>query len=240
MGNPTGDAGPTALARTWDDVGRQGFVPAHYEFSNEGALYDYIAAHPVGQVFAAHEDDLHVTTAPFIHARQSIGGGRGLSGHISGRNRLADVIRAGAKAVLRFESPGAYISPRWFRVNNTAATYSYVSVTVRGRFVPILDEGETALLLARTTDHMEAITPLTPGEVPWSMESLSEEQMTRYQAMVQAFHFEVESIEGIARLNQEKARADMEGIISGLWAQDSAGSRHIARLMQANLERTQD
>ena len=232
------DSEPTALARTWDDVGEKGFVPAHYEFADEGALYGYIAAHPMAQVFTAYDGEMHVTTAPFIHARGKVGAGRGLSGHIAGRNALADAIRNGADALLRFESPGAYISPRWFRVNNTAATYSYVSVTVRGRFVPVLDAGETALILARTTDHLEAITPLAPGEEVWSMASLAEAQMERYLTMVQAFHFEVTNIEGIARLNQEKARGDMASIIAGLWAQDSAGSRHIAKLMQANLDRT--
>ena len=69
------------------------------------------------------------------------------------------------------------------------------------------------------------------------MASLAEAQMERYLTMVQAFHFEVTNIEGIARLNQEKARSDMASIIAGLWAQDSAGSHHIAKLMQANLDR---
>lgn len=233
--------GTTPLARTWDNVGKHGFVPEHYEFSDQDALMVYIKANPVGQVFTIHGGQMHLTSAPFIHTPKPENGSR-LAGHIAGRNAYSDAVKAGVEAVAQFISPGAYISPRWFRQNITAPTFSYVSVQARGRFVPILDNDETLLVLAKTVDHMEALTSAHGSDEnvaeQWSMAALSSEQMERYIPMVQAFYFEVTSLEGIARLNQEKTKADMEGIIEGLSGQQDAGARHIASLMSANLKRS--
>ncbi len=231
--------GTTALARTWDNVGKHSFVPEHYEFSDQSALMAYIKADPVAQIFATHEGEMHLTSAPFIHAPKP-GNDTRLAGHIAGRNAYGDAIKAGVEAVAQFISPGAYISPRWFRENITAPTFSYVSVQARGRFVPILDADETLLILAKTVDHMEALTSAHDGAEPWCMTALTAEQLMRYIPMVQAFYFEVTALEGIARLNQEKTKADMEGIIEGLSGQGNAGAQHIASLMNTNLKRVAD
>lgn len=231
--------GATPLARTWDNVGKHSFVPEHYEFSDQNELMAYIKGNPVAQIFANHKGEMHLTSAPFIHAPNE-GNDTRLAGHIAGRNAYGDAIKAGVEAVAQFISPGAYISPRWFQENITAPTFSYVSVQARGRFVPISDADETLLILAKTVDHMEALTSAHDGADPWCMTALTAEQMARYIPMVQAFYFEVTALEGIARLNQEKTKADMEGIIEGLSGQENAGAQHIAGLMHANLKRVAD
>ncbi|TNE64776.1 MAG: FMN-binding negative transcriptional regulator [Alphaproteobacteria bacterium] len=221
---------------TWDDVGRHTFVPEHYEMSGTREQLAHIAAHPVAQMFTAHEGQLQVTAAPFIHTPSRAGDTVLLSGHMAGRNPQRAAVLAGAPVLLQFAAPGAYISPRWFRVGKTAPTWSYVTVQARGRLVPIDDMAEQMAVIDRTVALMEARTPPVPGEVAWVPDSLSTAQIERYRTMILAFHVEVEHMEGICRLNQEKHRADRESIIAGLERQRDAGGRHIAALMRTRLD----
>lgn len=227
---------PVSLARSWDNAGNQAFVPEHYAFSEERAQVGYIADNPVGQLISAVDGAAFVSVVPFVWTARRADGGLRLAGHMAARNPQEAHVASAREGIAHFISPGAYISPRWFRKNNTAATFSYVSLQVRGRLVPVKDPDETRLILARTVDHMEALTSRHDKTDPWNMGTLSAEQMERYIPMVRAFYMEVRSVEGIARLNQEKERADMEGIIEGLGGQPSSGARHIAALMAQNLE----
>ncbi|WP_262692840.1 FMN-binding negative transcriptional regulator [Kordiimonas aestuarii] len=232
----SGPKGQPGLARSWDNVGKNTFVPEHYEFSNPDALMAYIAANPMAQLSSAGEGGLYSSVVPFVRAPTHGGRALRLAGHMAVRNPHArHIAPGGCDAIAHFVSPGAYISPRWFRKNITAPTFSYVSVQVRGRLVPVHDPDESLLVLARTVDHMEALTGTQADDEAWSMGALTPEQIERYVPMVHAFYLEVHDIEGIARLNQEKEQPDMEGIIEGLAAQPGTGAQHIAALMRRNL-----
>lgn len=225
----------TPLAKSWDNAGRDIFVPEHYAMQDDTACYAFIAANPVAQVFSSCGGQMQVTAVPFLRTQRLDGDKPLLSGHLAARNPQVEAIKSGAPALLNFSTGGAYISPRWFRKNTTAPTWSYVSVQVRGRFVPFEDADRKLELLDRTVAHMEALAPVGASEKPWTMEALSAAQMERYLTMVTAFHIEIDAMEGICRLNQDKDRSDMEGIIAGLTKQDGGAAHHIARLMRENL-----
>ncbi|WP_417451315.1 FMN-binding negative transcriptional regulator [Kordiimonas sp.] len=223
------------LARTWDNVGEQMFVPAHYEFSNPDALAAYIAANPVGQLVSGHKGALFSTFVPFYAAPKKKHEKLRLAGHMAARNAQVVAIQENASAMAVFSSPGAYISPRWFCQNVTAPTFSYVSVQARGRLVPVDDPAEKLNILRLTVDHMESLASAGDDDEPWSMDMLTQAQVDRYGPMVAAFYLEVDAIEGVARLNQEKEEKDMRSIVEGLSAQENPGAQHIAALMRQNL-----
>jgi transcriptional regulator len=225
----------TPLFKSWDNAGQDIFVPEHYAMQDEAALYAFIAANPVGQVYTSFEGNQQVTAAPFIRARQQQTDKPLLAGHLAARNPQCAAIAAGTPVLVSFGTGGAYISPRWFRKNRTAPTWSYVSVQVRGRLHPVPGRKETLDILERTVAHMEALTSFREDERPWTMDTLPEDLMEQYIPRIMAFEVEVEGIEGICRLNQEKDVVDMAGIIEGLSAQPSPTAHHIAQLMQANL-----
>lgn len=226
----------TPLFKSWDNAGQDIFVPEHYAMQDADAMYAFIAANPVGQLFTACGGNHQVTAAPFIKAQRLDADKPLLVGHMAARNPQCEAIAEGAPALVNFTTGGAYISPRWFRKNIVAPTWSYVSVQVRGRLRPLPGEKAALDVLDRTVAHMEALTTRSEQERPWSMASLTGEQIQRYVPMIMAFQIEVEAMEGICRLNQEKDRADMEGIIEGLSTQPGPGAQYIARLMQANME----
>lgn len=225
----------TPLAKSWDNAGRDIFVPEHYAIQDDAACYAFIAVNPVAQVFSSLGGHMQVTAVPCLRTLKLDGDKPLLSGHLAARNPQVEAITAGAPALLNFATGGAYISPRWFRKNITAPTWSYVSVQVRGRFIPIEDADGKLELLDRTVAHMEALVPVGASEKPWTMDALSPAQIDRYLTMVTAFHIEIDAMEGICRLNQDKDRSDMESIIAGLAAQNGGPAHHIARLMRENL-----
>ncbi len=223
------------LAKSWDNAGRDIFVPEHYAMQDDAACYAFIAANPVAQAFSSYGGQMQVTAVPCLRTLRLGGDKPLLSGHLATRNPQVKAINARAPALLNFSTGGAYISPRWFRKNITAPTWSYVSVQVRGRFVPIEDADSKLELLDRTVAHMEALVPVAASEKPWTMDALTAAQVDRYLTMVTAFHIEIDAMEGICRLNQDKDRSDMESIIAGLSEQDGGPAHHIARLMRKNL-----
>ncbi|MBV1901427.1 MAG: FMN-binding negative transcriptional regulator [Kordiimonadaceae bacterium] len=224
------------LAKTWDDVGRTMFTPEHYELPEQAQMVSFAAANPVPQVFTDHKGQMRASAIPMIPVKNTGTEISSFVGHLASRNGQAEAIKAGATGLVLFSGPSAYISPRWFRKNITAPTFSYVSVQVRGTFVPLSGEEETWEVIRNTVAHMEAMVTAQSGGKPWRMEALTKEQMERYLPMILAFRFEIESIEGVNRLNQEKDVVDMENIIDGLKETGTAGSMQIAALMQENLD----
>lgn len=225
------------LARSWDDVGKKLFVPEHYEFSDMEQLCAFISDYPVGQMVTHQNQETKISAVPFVIENNTFGGRPLLLGHMAERNEQASAVRAESEATLLFAGPGAYISPRWFAHHMTAPTWSYVSVQARGRLVAINDDSETINVLKRTISHMEGLTLTDETETAWTIDELTDEQTSRYLGMIQAFRFEVEHMEGVCRLNQEKDPADMKSIITGLRECNDASSLEIADLMQANLNK---
>ena len=225
---------PPSVARSWDDVGDKLFVPEHYVFDDLDEQLRFIAAHPMASIFSAHEGDLRVTIAPILFDEKDGHGVPRFIGHMAGRNPHAAAIAEGAEVVAQFSAPGTYISPRWFRKNMVAATWSYLSVQVRGTFEPLASDNQIMDVITRTVSHMESMTPCQAGEDVWTVDQLSDEQIDRYVSMIAAFRLMVTSIEGVRRLNQEKEVEDVTSIVDGLAASPHAGAGLIRDLMQQN------
>jgi transcriptional regulator len=224
------------LARSRDDVGQGVFVPEHYGFTERAALLQYIAAHPLAQIFSAAGGDLRATATPLIHIADGADkSGLTFIGHIAKRNPHGAAITAGAAALALFVGPGAYISPRWFVHNKTVPTWSYVSVQLRGRLEPITDIDAVMAVLSKTVDHLEAEEHIGSDDMPWSLAEASTDLVERLRQGITAFYFRGESIEGVRRLNQDKDIVDMRSIMAGLAKSPQQDAYLIAEMMAQNI-----
>lgn len=224
------------LEKSWDNVGKSLFVPEHFEFTKTDELFHFIDANPMGHIICAPEEGIQITNAPMIWPVDDASDTRILLGHIASRNSQAKTIENNGEAVILFHLPGNYISARWFK-ESTAPTWSYISVQARGRFTPLYEECEKLDVLRRTVAHMEARRPIDENG-PWDLSALTPEQMQRYYGMITVFRFEIQSLEGIRRLNQEKTVSDMQNIAKNLEKASCEASSEIAAAMKSDLERS--
>lgn len=223
-------------ARNLADEGRQLFVPRPFCFPDREAMLALISDYPLAQLFTAAGGRHRVTASPIIPAPR--GEGREnlyLLGHMARRNPQVADIEAGAEATAVFSAPGAYISPRWFRVTHTAPTWNYQSVQVRGVLEPIPDEAGVTDVLRRTIARLEARAHPEPSEPQWTLDQLPGERSAFLRDNVAAFRLRVTGMEGIQRLNQDKQHEDIQAIMAGLARSPQPGASTVLRAMAQQL-----
>lgn len=214
------------LERIGHDHGRHVFVPSHYDFDEPRELAEFIGEHPLGQMVSGDGAALRGTAAALIVTDADDGAPFHLLGHLARRNPHADLVQDGANAMVIFQGPNAYVSPRWNRANPSLPTWSYVAVQVRGTFEPYRDLDATRRVLERTIAHMER-----SAERPWRLDDAPPELVDTLLRHIVAFRLRIDDVQGVKRLNQNRQPADRDGIIDGLRATGAPGALAIAALM---------
>ena len=212
--------------RTGADAGKQVFIPDHYVFDSTAEMLNFIEQHPLAQILTTDQQGFKASATPLIQ----VGEPNELEfiGHIAKRNPQAKSILNGIDVMALFNGPNAYVSPRWFKINNTVPTWNYLSIQLRGTFEVITEPQELFKVLRLTIEHMEQLT----GGEPWVLEQAPQELVNRLAKMIVAFKFHGTSIEGVKRLAQDKDVTDIRNIQHHLQHSCQSGAQDIASLMQ--------
>ncbi|MCX7286676.1 MAG: FMN-binding negative transcriptional regulator [Rhodobacterales bacterium] len=146
------------------------------------------------------------------------------------------IVRAGlpAPALIAICGPDAYVSPDWYgpheQVPDQVPTWNYVAVHLRGVLEP-LDEDSLR-------PHVDALSAVHEGRIagktPWTSTKMSEGAMPRMMRMILPFRFQVTSVDGTWKLNQNKP-ADVRTRAALALAQGDASAQGIARLIREDL-----
>lgn len=142
-----------------------------------------------------------------------------LLGHCSRRNLIVADLQANPRALVVFQGPSGYISPRLVSEPNWGPTWNYAAV----RFVVEIEfvEDETATAIERLLDKMEG-----NESERWNSANLGE----RYEAMLAqiiAFRARVCEVRPTLKLGQDERRPIFEEIVANL------GDRQLAEWMEA-------
>jgi transcriptional regulator len=132
----------------------------------------------------------------------------------------------GADVLVVFSGPHAYISPSWYVEKPAVPTWNYVAVHVYGKCRLIEDDQELGALLAETVRFYEPDSPL--------LAELHEEFYHKLAKGVVGVEIEITSIEGKAKLSQNRSAASVQGVIDGLRRSEDSQAHAVARLMEAN------
>jgi len=219
--------------KSMDDVGHEAFIPEHYHFAHEASMKEYVADNPMCQLATHYNGQLLSTALPLIACGDEPGS---YLGHMARRNKQTQAIEAGVDALAVFTGPEAYISPRWFEQRKTVPTWNYQSIQLRGRLHLINDAPGLERVMSSTASHMEAMLAKASDHKPWS---IPEVDATLYQGLLHgivAFRFEITSIEGIRRLNQDKDITDIKAIMAGLKNTSQRQSKDVLALMSQQFE----
>ena len=167
-----------------------------------------VRRHPLAWV-VPRAGDVPATPLPLLAECDGDGDGRivALFGHLALRNPLVEALRAAPRALLLFNGPQGYITPRLVSKPDWGPTWNYAVARfdVQVEFVP----DETDASLVRLAEHLEA-----GHDTPWTVERMGPRYAQLRQHII-AFRAHVVQAHATFKLGQDEAPATFEEIVDG-------------------------
>jgi transcriptional regulator len=161
--------------------------------------------------------------------------GNRLIAHIAKANQHWRRITDGMPALMIVAGPQAYISPNWYpskvEHGKTVPTWNYTAVHITGTLTVHHDSPWLLEAVASLTDRHEHQRPQ-----PWHVTDAPDDYITTQLKAIVGIQMDIQTVEGKAKLSQNRSEEDQRGAISGLNQQpDLADSRAVAHAMQTHL-----
>lgn len=213
------------------------FVPDAFKLSDPAIIEEVIEGYDFALLVTARPGAAPVAShIPVIFEPENGPHGR-LLGHLARANPqwrdLASLAAEGGEALVIFQGPHAYVSPRWYGASTPQVpTWNYLAVHAYGP--PRLIEGLEPLrdLLDRLAAKQEAGEPN-----PWRLDDQPEDFIAGMARGIVGFEIPVSRLDAKAKLSQNKASEAARGAAAALATQDDPLARETARHMTALLDR---
>ncbi len=221
------------------------YLPKHFTMDHDAAA---AVLHNAGaaQLVTLTSGGMVATTLPLLYIPSPDGDGLGvLHGHVARANRQwADSLAPsnGPEALVLFAQSDAYVSPSAYatkrETGKVVPTWNYVSVQVRGTLVVHDDPVWTRSLVHRLTTHHEAkhIVGRDPGSVTgraWSIDDAPADYIEGLLRAIVGIEIVITSIEGKAKLSQNRSSEDVQGVIQDLQQGSPADQYTAAQIAEA-------
>lgn len=205
------------------------FVPQLYQADGEHWLRHTLREHALATLTSNGERVPYVTQLPSLLAPgtpdEAALVGSELIGHMNRANPHYRSLDEGSPALMIFQGPSGYVTPAVYRVEPAAPTWDFVSVHVHGR-IRLVPAGEATLeIILATVERLES----TLGE-KWDPTS-SLGYFRQILPGVGAFRFEIEAVDAMFKLSQEKT-AEVQELVIQRFENGEGDHRQLARLMR--------
>lgn len=203
-------------------------LPYHKE-RNEQVVKDFIAEHPFAFLTGCDPDGRPVATQVpvFLEERDHR---RVLSGHLMRNTDHHKAFVHNHNVLAVFTGRHVYVSGTWYSDPHTPSTWNYMSVHARGT-IRFLKGAALEDMLRKTSLHFEGRDESSPTAFHNLPQGLTE----RLVRAIVAFEIEVESLESVFKLSQDRDAQSYLNIIEQLKKQGEDG-RIIACEMEKRIE----
>lgn len=205
------------------------YVPKQFQENDREELLRFIREHSFALLVLINEAGVPIATHLPIELQVDADGPARLIGHVSKANPQAKLFGSKTAALAVFSGPHAYISSSWYDHVNVP-TWNYLSVHVYGR-TRVLSDEETLALLRTQVDTYEAASAC-----PVSIESMTEAYVRREMRGLVAFEINIETMQGAAKLSQNRDDANHAAIVDQLRQRDDVDSHRVADEMEKRRE----
>ncbi len=152
-----------------------------------------------------------------------------LSGHIMKNTDHHKAFVKNENVLVIFNGPHCYVSASWYSSRGIASTWNYMTVHAKGKISFTNDEG--------TYNAIKAITNKYEGtETIAAFDKLPDEYIQQMMKAIIGFSIEVESIENVYKLSQNRDSASQQNIIDQLIKRGDEQSAAIAKEMKLRLQ----
>lgn len=195
-----------------------------FHTSEQDELFDLIRAFPFATLVTEGGGAVNADHLPLFlrEADQRLV----LEGHLVAHS---DVAQADGQPVLAvFHGPQTYVSPGWYpskqEHGKVVPTWNYAVVHVRGRLQVRRDGDWLMRHLSSLTDQQEA-----GRSAPWAVSDAPAPFLQRQFRGIFGIEIDIEQVEGVVKMSQNKNTADHSGVLAGLEAQ---GDWEVADLVR--------
>jgi transcriptional regulator len=202
----------------------------YFKENDQEVVLDFIHKHPFAFITGCSEDCKPVATQipVFIEERD---GRLFLTGHMMRQTDHHKAFEKNPNVLCVFTGDHTYVSATWYDNPHQASTWNYMSVHVKGK-LGFLDENGLIAVLKKTTMHFENNNAASSTVY----DNLPEEYRSRLIKAIIAFEVEVEEIDNVFKLSQNRDEASYRHIINKLEEQDAAG-KGIAEEMRKRISK---
>ena len=205
------------------------YTPAAFKLDDVPRLHALMRRYPFAPLLTAHSGGIAVTHLPLM-VDETRGRYGTLIAHMARANEHWRLFDGKREAMAVFTGPHAYISPSWYESPVTVPTWNYAAVHAHGRPAIVADKARVRAILEQLVAiHESSVHP------PWRTSQAGDYINDQVQYIV-AFEIEIERLEGKFKFNQNRSRADQEGVVRALSASDDPLKREVAEIMRAQLK----
>jgi transcriptional regulator len=199
------------------------YIPRRYEEKDTEKIYSFIKENSFGILISVTEGTPAGTHIPLLLEKDAEGNDI-LMGHISKGNEQKYALKDGAKVLVIFPGPHAYVSPRWYTQMNVP-TWNYISVHVYGTVKMVEGEALKAALarLVNTYEHTQP-DPVTVEEIP------EKTYQENFRGIV-GFEIKIEEVQAAYKLSQNRDEKSYHSVIGHLEEGDDV-ARSVASEMK--------
>jgi transcriptional regulator len=196
----------------------------YFKENDPDQVIQFVKEHPFALICGADKDNCPVATQipVFIDERA---GRLFLSGHIMKNTDHHKTFLHNNNVLVVFSGPHTYISASWYADKLQASTWNYQSVHAKG----VLSFGDIPALLQilkRTTNHFEN-NPHSGS----NFDDLPAEYVQRLSNAIVAFEIEVQHIDHVFKLSQNRDEKSYDNIINELKKQEG-DAKEIGEIME--------
>src|SRR5947209_8301816 len=124
----------------------------YFKENNEEVVISFMKSNPFAMLIGCNNDMPVATQVPFLFHEKD--GKIFLRGHFMKNTDHHKAFQKNSNALCVFTGSHTYVSASWYSNPQTASTWNYISVHVKGT-LSFLDENSLLEILKETTDHFE-------------------------------------------------------------------------------------
>jgi transcriptional regulator len=207
------------------------YIPNSFAERDRLTLFAFMEAHPLATLVTSSPTGLFATHLPLLVDRASGPMGT-LFGHIARANPHSRyVTEQGTEALVIFTGPDAYITPEWYstkqETGRVVPTWNYIAVHAYGSLRLRDDASFLRPHLEALTRRHEATRPK-----PWHVSDAPADYIDQQLKAIVGVELEIDRLEGKWKMSQNRAAADVDGVIRGLSESEVAQDRVVAAIVR--------
>ena len=200
----------------------------YFKDKDQEPVMEFIRTHPFAFIAGSSDNVPVATQIPvFIEEKE---GRLFLTGHMMRQTDHHRAFEKNENVLCVFSSPHTYVSATWYSNPHQASTWNYMSVHVKGR-IRFLDEASLEEVLQKTSLHFEMGNTASTTV----FENLPPDYRNKLIKAIVAFEVEVDAIDHVFKLSQNRDEKSYHDIIGKLREQDGDG-KFIANEMEKRQE----